>query len=197
MHEDFTRTANLLRQKRRHDAPRAKTLYTFTPPHPQYQYLVTQGRASAFFLLGSRGTLSGGRQPLYSEAGVFSLQTTHFPQHRLGLPPQDPAFVRTKQFQRSKPFSLLARRIFGVQKRFHALLGVFSAFKSAFVAPLGVFWRSKVFSLPPRSDFTFQKFFCAPPEAILGFKSVFVAPLGVFSPFKSGFNSIQTKIIIQ
>ena len=61
MHEDFTRTANLLRRKRRHDAPRAKTLYTFTPPHPQYQYLVTQGSAAAFFLLGSRGPLSGGR----------------------------------------------------------------------------------------------------------------------------------------
>ncbi|MDE5798744.1 MAG: hypothetical protein K2H73_06990, partial [Treponemataceae bacterium] len=27
----------------------------------------------------------------YSEAGVLSLQATLFPQHRLGLPPQDPA----------------------------------------------------------------------------------------------------------
>ena len=33
LYEVFTRTANLLRQKRHYDAPRAKTLYTFTPPH--------------------------------------------------------------------------------------------------------------------------------------------------------------------
>lgn len=45
----------------------------------------------AFFPLESGGTLFGGREPLYSEAGVPSLQTTHLPQHRLGLPPQDPA----------------------------------------------------------------------------------------------------------
>ena len=34
-----------------------------------------------------------GDNPSTSEAGVFSLQATHFPQHGLGLPPQDPAFV--------------------------------------------------------------------------------------------------------
>ena len=32
-----------------------------------------------------------GGTPSTSEAGVSSLQTTHFPQHGLGLPPQDPA----------------------------------------------------------------------------------------------------------
>ena len=34
--------------------------------------------------------LEGGH-PSTFEAGVSSLQTTHFPQHRLGLPPQDPS----------------------------------------------------------------------------------------------------------
>ena len=51
-----------------------------------------QGKKSDFFSAWEAEELFGGRQPLYSEAGVFSLQTTHFPQHRLGLPPQDPAY---------------------------------------------------------------------------------------------------------
>ena len=34
----------------------------------------------------------GEGKPSASEAGVFSLQATHFPQHGSGLPPQDPAF---------------------------------------------------------------------------------------------------------
>ena len=42
LYEVFTRTANLLRQKRHYDAPRAKTLYTFTPPHTDLDIFLIQ-----------------------------------------------------------------------------------------------------------------------------------------------------------
>lgn len=47
-----------------------------------------QKSTQSTFPLVSGVTLFGGRTPLYSEAGVSSLQATHFPQHRLGLHPK-------------------------------------------------------------------------------------------------------------
>ena len=68
----------------------------------------------------------GGRQPLCSEAGVFSLQTSRFPQHRLGLPPQDPAFLLAQRvfwlraLERGFP-----RRVFWLRALAHCFPGVF------------------------------------------------------------------------
>ena len=80
-----------------------------------------------------------------------------------------------KGFWASKVLLRLIRGVFGLQKYFRALLGVFLVFKSTFVAPLGVFsafkrtfaaysarfWRSKVFLLSFRSVFGLRKFFGA------------------------------------
>lgn len=50
------------------------------------------------------------------------------------------------RFRLSKVFSRLLWRDFGVQKCFCAFFGVFSVFKSAFVAFLARFWLSKILS---------------------------------------------------
>ena len=56
-----------------------------------------------------------GDNPSTSEAGVFSLQATHFPQHGSGLPPQDPAFGhRNHEFVVINSFTAFNKDKFGV-----------------------------------------------------------------------------------
>ncbi|MDE6067746.1 MAG: hypothetical protein K2F89_02170, partial [Treponemataceae bacterium] len=63
-----------------------------------------------------------GDNPSTSEAGVFSLQATHFPQHGSGLPPQDPAFGhRNHEFVVTNSFTAFDNYKFGATNSFTAL----------------------------------------------------------------------------
>ena len=77
--------------------------------------------------------------------------------------------------------------VFTFQKFFHALLGVFSAFKCIFIASPKHFQPSKVLSRLAWRVFSLQKYFHCLPEAFSPFKRTFVAPLGAVLGFKSIF----------
>ena len=139
-------------------------------PSP-YSYIVfCAGRRGLFyprcrvmdFLLVSGGTLFGGRKPLYSEAGVFSLQTTYFPRHRLGCAPRPCVFFshsaflgfarvrtaspvcfrasgalpkpRAARFRASGALPLLSRRVFSLWECSQGLPRAFPCFGSVPIA---------------------------------------------------------------
>ena len=123
-------------KKRRHDAHSVETLYIFTPPQSVCNNIRTpawkQGNC-----IWERGN------PLYARQSLAYLQTSHFPQHRLGLPPQDPALGGSLR-------SLPHYRVF--LRKTRAVL----AFKSAFAPCLVRSQLSKVFSLLPQCVFGFR-----------------------------------------
>ena len=114
--------------------------------------------------------------------------------------------LHPKPFQRSKVLLCLIQGVFGLQKCFCAPPEAFSAFKSSFVAPLGVFCR-KAEPCVHRSAVRCLRVFLRKTRTVSAKSTKIRAFCGknhknsclfcAVSPFKSGFNSIQTKIIIQ
>ena len=122
-------------KKRRHDAHSVETLYIFTPPQSVCSNICTPAWKQGNFIW-ERGN------PLYARQSLAYLQTSHFPQYVLGLPPQDPALggslcslphlpsfpAENSRLFQQKLFQCLKNLVSGLQKYFRHFPDAFSAF---------------------------------------------------------------------
>ena len=195
LYEVFTRTANLLRQKRHYDAPSAKTLYTFTPPPYRVRHFLSQrnalltefscGKLALFFCKNHKNSRSFGKNHknsrLFCAFSPFkrTFVTSSACFWDSGTLPKPHA----ARFWRKCERILLSWHVFGLLALAHCFPGAFSAFSRLRIASLARFRLSRACALLPRCFFGF--FACAHgfPGSFSGFSRLCTAFSARFRAF--------------